>query len=63
MFSCNLIFLTIYTLVFQSRPLTGFIKDDVLTAVLVIVINLISTILNSQLSMLVSVISVSMRYE
>ena len=63
MFSCNLIFLTIYTLVFQSRPLAGFIKDDVLTAVLVIVINLISTILNSQLSMLVSVISVSMRYE
>ena len=63
MLSCNLIFLTIYTLV--SRPLTGFIKDGVLTATLVIIINLISTtlVLNSLLSMLERMISVNMRYE
>ena len=63
MLSCNLIFLTIYTLEFQSRPLTGFIKDGVLTAVLVIVINSISTTLDSLFLMLVRMIPVSMRYE
>ena len=47
----------------QSGPLTGFIKDGVLIAALVITINLISTILDSLLLTLVSVISVSMRYK
>ena len=47
----------------QSKSIIGFTKDGALTVTLMIVINLISTTLDSLLSMLVRMILVNMSYE